>query len=90
MSKLNMVRVLKAGAMASLLALGGLAAHARNLHATPRVSLMVLQPEVAGEPVHALPRVTLDGLASTPPVDGPVWLEARTAYLQRFPDGEPR
>lgn len=66
----------------------GLAAHARNLQATPRVSLMVLQPEVAGEPVHALPRVTLDGMASTPAVDSATWLQARTAYLQRFPDVE--
>lgn len=66
----------------------GLAAHARNLHATPRVSLMVLQPEVAGEPVHALPRVTLDGMASTPEVGSASWLQARMVYLQRFPDVE--
>jgi putative heme iron utilization protein len=66
----------------------GLAAHARNLQATPRVSLLVLQPEVAGEPVHALPRVTLDGVASAPAVDSPACMQARSAYLQRFPDVE--
>ena len=43
-----------------------LAAHTRNLQATPRVSLMVMQCEVAGEPVHALPRVTFDGTAMVP------------------------
>ena len=35
----------------------GLAAHTRNLQAAPQVSLLVMQTEVAGEPVHALPRL---------------------------------
>ena len=65
-----------------------LAAHARNLQATPRVSLMVLQAEVAGEPVHALPRVTLDGMAAVLEADGPAWASAKAAYLARFPDVE--
>jgi putative heme iron utilization protein len=34
----------------------GLAPHTRNLQKSPRVSLLVMQAEVAGEPVHALPR----------------------------------
>jgi putative heme iron utilization protein len=63
-----------------------LAAHTRNLQATPRVSLMVMQCEVAGEPVHALPRVTFDGTATVPERDGPVWLACRAAYLERFPE----
>ena len=66
----------------------GLAAHARNLQLTPRVSLMVLQAEVAGEPVHALPRVTLDGIASVLDADSPALASARVAYLSRFPDVE--
>ena len=66
----------------------GLAAHARNLERVPRVSLMVMQAEVAGEPVHALPRVTLDGMAAVPAVDSPAWVSARTAYLARFADVE--
>jgi putative heme iron utilization protein len=66
----------------------GLAAHARNLERTPRVSLMVMQAEVAGEPVHALPRVTLDGVATVLPVDSKAWEGARAAYLARFPDVE--
>jgi putative heme iron utilization protein len=66
----------------------GLASHARNLERTPKVSLMVLQAEVAGEPVHALPRVTLDGTACVLAVGGAPWESARSAYLARFPDVE--
>jgi len=66
-----------------------LAPHTRNLLAVPEVSLMVMQPEVAGEPVHALPRVSLDGLAERLQPDSPAWLAARTSYLSRFPEAEP-
>ena len=66
----------------------GLAAHTRNLERVPRVSLMVMQAEVAGAPVHALARVTLDGMASVLAVDSAAWLSARAAYLTRFPDVE--
>lgn len=66
----------------------GLAPHARNLLATPRVSLLVLQAEVAGEPVHALPRVTLDGVATVLAAGSGAWAEAKAAYLDRFPDVE--
>lgn len=66
----------------------GLAAHARNLQATPQVSLLVMQAEVAGEPVHALPRVTLEGEAIAVKVDSPAWASARAAYLARFTDVE--
>jgi predicted pyridoxine 5'-phosphate oxidase superfamily flavin-nucleotide-binding protein len=66
----------------------GLAAHARNLERTPRVSLLVMQAEVASEPVHALPRVTLDAVATVLTVGSPAWVSARAAYLARFPDVE--
>ncbi len=66
----------------------GLAAHTRNLERAPRVSLMVMQAEVPGEPVHALPRVTLDGVATVLERDNVNWASARTAYLARFPDVE--
>ena len=66
-----------------------LAAHTRNLQATPRVSLLVMQSEVPGEPVHALPRVTFDAVAQLPQRDSPLWLACRTAYLARFPEAEP-
>ena len=66
----------------------GLAAHARNLERTPQVSLMVMEAEVVGEPVHALPRVTLDAIATVLVVDSAAWASARFAYLTRFPDVE--
>ena len=66
----------------------GLAAHARNLERTPQVSLMVMEAEVVGEPVHALPRVTLDAVATVLVLDSAAWASARFAYLTRFPDVE--
>lgn len=67
----------------------GLAAHTRNLQAAPQVSLLVMQAEVADEPVHALPRVTLLGQAGVLAPDSAAWAEARAAYLARFPEAEP-
>ena len=66
-----------------------LAAHTRNLQGEPRVSLLVMQSEAAGEPVHALPRVTLDGVAGVLVRDSVSWQRARSVYLTRFPDAEP-
>ena len=67
----------------------GLAAHTRNLQTTPRVSLLITQAEVAGEPVHALPRVTLEGVASVLERDSDPWQSARAAYLARFEEATP-
>lgn len=67
----------------------GLAAHTRNLQTSPRVSVLVMQAEVAGEPVHGLPRVTLDGRATVLPVNSAAWADARQVYLARFPEVEP-
>ncbi|VTU22848.1 heme utilization protein HutZ [Variovorax sp. SRS16] len=67
----------------------GLAAHTGHLLRRPGVSLLVMQPEVAGEPVHALPRVTLAGEATMPVPDSPAWHACRAAYLERFPEAEP-
>ena len=66
-----------------------LAPHTRHLLTHPTVSLMVMQPEVVGEPVHALPRVSMDGKAAQLKVESPSWLAARSAYLARFPEAEP-
>lgn len=66
-----------------------LAAHTRNLQVSPNVSLLVMQAEVAGEPVHALPRVTLIGQAMVLERDSAEWAQSRTAYLARFPEAEP-
>ena len=67
----------------------GLAAHTRNLQASPQVSLLVMQAEVAGEPVHALPRVTLEGTAEVLAPGSAAWAEGRAAYLARFPEAQP-
>ena len=66
-----------------------LAQHTRNLLTNADVSLMVMQPEMPGEPVHALPRVSLDGTANLLPPDSTTWLAARSAYLARFPEALP-
>lgn len=65
-----------------------LAPHTRNLSSNPTVSVMVMQSEVPGEPVHALPRVSLDGVAARLQPDTAHWLAARSAYLARFPDAQ--
>src|SRR5665213_623923 len=67
----------------------GLAAHTRHLQARPMVSLLVMQSEVAAQPVHALPRATLEGEASVLEPDSPQWFACRAAYLARFPEAEP-
>ena len=67
----------------------GLAAHTRHLQARPKVSLLVMQSEVAGEPVHALPRVTLQGKATMLKPNGPNGRACRAAYLARFPEAKP-
>lgn len=67
----------------------GLAAHTGNLQKTSDVSLLVMQAEVAGAPVHALPRVTLEARAEVLEAETPLWLACRAAYLLRFPEAEP-
>lgn len=65
-----------------------LAAHTGNLQARPEVSVLVMRAEAAGEPVHALPRVTLDGRASVLESGTPAWQACRAAYVKRFPEAE--
>lgn len=72
-----------------VLHVSALAAHTRNLQAAPSASLLVMQAEVAGEPVHALARVTLDCQATTPGAGGTTWEACRAAYLARFPEAGP-
>lgn len=77
------------GAACLIIHVSLLAPHTRNLLTDSAVSVMVMQPEVAGEPVHALPRVSMDGTAARLQPDSPSWLAARQAYLARFPEAEP-
>jgi len=66
----------------------GLAAHTGNLQARPNVSLLVMQAEVEGEPVHALPRVTLDGRARVLESGTSAWGTCQAAYVKRFPEAQ--
>ena len=72
-----------------VLHVSALAAHTRNLQASARVSVLIAQAEVAGEPVHALPRVTLEGEARVLERDSSDWKSARDAYLTRFEEATP-
>jgi putative heme iron utilization protein len=72
-----------------VLHVSGLAAHTRNLELAPRVSVLVMQAEVSGAPVHALARVSLEARAEVLQPETPAWTLCRAAYLARFPEAEP-
>lgn len=76
-------------APALVLHVSSLAAHTVHLRREPRVSLLVCQAEVPGEPVHALPRVTLQATARLLDVGTAEYEASRQAYLSRFPEAEP-
>lgn len=71
-----------------VLHVSSLAAHTQAMGSHPAVALLFSTPEVDGEGVHALERVSMQGVASTPPVDSVLYAAARAAYLQRFPEVE--
>ena len=62
-----------------------LAAHTKDMLASPRVSLLVIAPPDGQTPAQAVARVTLQ--ADAQPLDDslPEHAEARAAYLARFP-----
>lgn len=66
-----------------------LAPHTRQMQARPQVSVLVMQAEVGGAPVLALPRVSFQGMAHALEVESEAWTHARLAYLARFPEAEP-
>jgi putative heme iron utilization protein len=65
-----------------------LAAHTQDMLANPTVSLLVTATPKPGQPVHALPRVTLQGQARQCPSEAAEYAEAKQAYLARFPYSE--
>ncbi|QIL80631.1 pyridoxamine 5'-phosphate oxidase [Diaphorobacter sp. HDW4A] len=69
-----------------VLHVSALAAHTRAMELHPAVSLLFSMPEVAGDGVHALERVSLQGIASTPPTESVLWAGMRAAYIARFPE----
>lgn len=71
-----------------VLHVSGLAAHSANMQRHPQVSLLVCAAETEGEPVHALPRVTLEAVATLAQPGSPEASQAREVYLRRFPEAE--
>jgi putative heme iron utilization protein len=62
-----------------------LASHTKDMLLSPRVSLLVIAPPRPGLPVHALPRITVQGEASRIDPASELHAPARAAYLARFP-----
>lgn len=65
-----------------------LAAHTQDMLANPAVSLLVTATPNPGQPVHTLPRATLQGQARQCPNEAAEYAEAKRAYLARFPYSE--
>ena len=66
----------------------GLASHTSAMQQHPAISLMMVAAEQPGQGVHALERVSIQGVASTPPQESVLWRALRASYLQRFPEAE--
>jgi len=62
-----------------------LASHTKDMTESPRVSLLVVAPEVPGTPPQATARVTIQGRAERYEDSAPGYADAREAYLSRFP-----
>lgn len=80
---------IEAASASFVIHVSGLAAHTGNLLRHPRASLLIAQSELPSEPVHALPRVSIDVRAETCEADSPLANACRAAYLARFPEAEP-
>ena len=65
-----------------------LASHTQAMEQHPAVSLMMTAQEQANTGVHALERVSIHGVASTPPPESLLCQAAKNSYLQRFPEAE--
>jgi hypothetical protein len=68
--------------------ISALAAHTAHLQRHPRASLLIGAPEAAEAPVHALPRVSIE-VRAEPCSDTAQLQQAKTCYLDRFPEAEP-
>ena len=66
----------------------GLASHTSAMQQHPAVNLMMVASEQPGQGVHALERVSIQGVASTPPQESVLWQAMKSSYLQRFPEAE--
>jgi putative heme iron utilization protein len=66
-----------------------LATHTRDMEEHPGVSVMVMAPRRADVPPQAVARATLQGEALPCAPDAAEYVDARAAYLSRFPESEP-
>jgi putative heme iron utilization protein len=66
----------------------GLAAHTKDMLASPRVSLLVIAPVSPDVSPQAMARVTVQADASPLDESMPGHAAAKAAYLARFPDSE--
>jgi len=69
-----------------VLHVSALAAHTQAMELHPAVSLLICAAEEEGEGVHALERVAIEGVASTPPAGSVLADGARESYVRRFPE----
>ncbi|PIG09239.1 pyridoxamine 5'-phosphate oxidase [Comamonas sp. 26] len=66
----------------------GLASHTSAMQAHPAISLMMVAAELPGQGVHALERISIAGIASTPPRESALWQALKSSYLARFSEAE--
>jgi putative heme iron utilization protein len=66
-----------------------LAAHTKDMLASPAVSLMITAAPAAEVPPQALARVTIQGDAVRIPTDAPIHEAAGRIYRERFPQSAP-
>lgn len=66
----------------------GLAAHTKDMLASPRVSLLVIAPESPDVSPQAMARVTIQADAAPLDEETPGHAAAKAAYLARFPGSE--
>jgi putative heme iron utilization protein len=65
-----------------------LAAHTKDMVASPAVSLMIMAGPRDDVPPQAVARVTIQGDAIRIPDDAPIHEAAKAIYLERFPQSE--
>ena len=63
----------------------GLSAHTRDMRSNPDVCLLVTAPEAQGVPPQALPRVSINAVATFVSPDHSAHARVKAAYLDTFP-----
>lgn len=76
------------GAPHFVLLISGLAAHTRHIQRADHVSLLIVEQEIPGQPVHALARLSVSGRARLVHRDSVESQDVGQAYLARFPEAE--